>query len=75
VLEEDVHELPEHVVGGLDELLSDERIVDLRHQLPFGARLLERDRQAPARPRERQRPRRLGIGRLEGDRDVVGLGD
>ncbi len=73
VLEEHVHELPEHVVERLDQLLADEAVAGRRRELPLGAARAEADRQAAAAPRSGQRPRRLAavlVG-AEGDRDVV----
>ena len=38
MLEEDVHQLPQHVVERLDQLLADERVAARRLELPLGAR-------------------------------------
>ena len=53
VLEEDVHELPEHVVQRLCQLLAHERVVARRLEHPVGGAGLERDREAAARHRRR----------------------
>src|SRR6202011_2600191 len=74
MLEEDMHELPEHVVERLDQLLADVAVFARGLDLPFGAELREGDRQAAPLTRERDR-----AGGLEGlvcvgqerDRDVV----
>ena len=77
VLEEDVHELPEHVVGRLDQLLAHERVVGRRLELPLGAERREGHGQAAALAGQRHGlPELRAVGRLaEGDDDVVGLGD
>ena len=49
VLEEHVHELPQHVVGRLDQLLRDERVVGRRHELPLRADRREGDGEAARR--------------------------
>ena len=56
VLEEDVHELPQHVVERLHELLGDERVLGRRRERPLGRVALEGDRQAAALARQAQRP-------------------
>ena len=76
VLEEDVDRLPEHVVGGLDQLLADARVDRPRRQLPLrpGA-LLEGDRQAAALAGQRQPLAHLAaavLARAEGEDDVLG---
>jgi hypothetical protein len=48
MLEEHVHELPEHVVQGLDELLGDVVFACPRLELPVGADARKGDRQAAA---------------------------
>jgi hypothetical protein len=48
VLEEHVHELPQHVVQGLDQLLGDLRVLDPGVELPLGAGRSEGDGQAAA---------------------------
>ena len=60
VLEEDVRELPDDVVEGLDELLADVRIGRGRLDLPLRAERREGHRQRPARPRGGQRRRSSG---------------
>ena len=77
MLEEDVHELPEHVVGRLGQLLAHEGVGARRLELPLGA---ERAKATVRQPRSRASATRLrelrAVGRLaEGDDDVVGLGD
>ena len=69
VVEEHVHELPEHVVERLDELLADRCVLGRRFELPLRAHALERDGEAAEL-----------AGRLDGrggvperDRHVVGL--
>ena len=75
MLEEHVHQLPEHVVGRLDQLLADERIGARRLEHPLGAELREGDRQAAARAGRRHARLELALRRrlAEGDHDVVGL--
>jgi hypothetical protein len=75
MLEEHVHQLPEHVVGRLDELLADERVGARRLEHPLGAELREGDRQAASRAGRRDTRLELALrGRLaEGDHDVIGL--
>ena len=77
VLEEHVHELPEHVVGRLGQLLADEGIDDRRLELPLGAERREGHGEAAALAGQcHGLPELRAIGRLaEGDDDVVGLGD
>ena len=41
MVEEDVHQLPQHVVGGLGQLLADVRVGAGRDELPLGAGLAE----------------------------------
>ena len=67
VLEEHVHELPQHVVERLDQLLADERVGRRRLELPLGARSAQNatvrqprarasaSARAPPRPRPRRR--------------------
>ena len=55
VVEEHVHELPEHVVERLDQLLADRRVRRGRLELPLGPGALEGEREAAALARERQR--------------------
>ena len=52
MVEEDVHELPEHVVERLDELLADRRVGRRRLELPLGAGGREREREAAALARD-----------------------
>ena len=54
VLEEDVDQLPQQVVGGLDQLLAHARVGHGRLELPLRPRRLEGHRQAAARPRRRR---------------------
>ena len=79
VLEEDVDQLPEDVVGGLGQLLADRRVIAARRQLPLGAGPgLEGDRQAAALARLGEPGTDLLAARVEGaerDHDVVGLAD
>jgi hypothetical protein len=77
MLEEHVYQLPEHVIQRFDQLLSNERVVSRRLELPFGAGGGECERQTAALARERHRPRGLTaiLISAECDRDVVGLGD
>ncbi len=83
VLEEDVHELPEHVIERLHELLAHVRVGARRLELPLRAELREGDRQASARTRERDRASHFAgiLARLDehhhdvllaGDRDELG---
>ena len=76
VVEEDVHELPEHVVERLHELLADRGIANRRLELPLRAGGRERERQAAALPRESEGRGGLAavVARAEADRDVVRLG-
>ena len=73
VVEEDVDELPEHVVEGLDQLLADEGVVDVGDELPGGAAGGEGDRLAPALPGKGHRARGCGsrLARLERDHRVA----
>ncbi len=57
VVEEDVDQLPEHVVEGLDQLLADERVLRLRLEAPL-ARPRPRSRSSSRRARGRARARR-----------------
>src|SRR4051812_6007300 len=77
VLEEDVHELPEHVVGRLGQLLAHEGVGARRFELALGAERREGHREAAALARQRHGlPELWAVGRLaEGDDDVAGLGD
>ena len=77
MLEEDVDELPEHVVGRLGQLLAHEGVGARRLELPLGAERREGDGEAAALAGERQRLRELRpvAGLAEGDDDVAGLGD
>ena len=59
VLEEDVHELPQHVVGGLGQLLRDERVVGRRHEHPLGVDAARRRRSGS--PPAARRHRRLDL--------------
>ena len=73
VLEEHVHELPQHVVERLDQLLADVAGLGRRLELPLGAGRRERDRQA-SRARARASARAASPPILVGperDRDVV----
>ena len=47
MLEEHVDELPEDVVGGLDQLLADQRVGCRRVELPLGAQRREGHRERP----------------------------
>ena len=58
VLEEDVHQLPQHVVEGLDKLLADVAVIARGLELPLRAERRESDRQASAPAGERHRPER-----------------
>ena len=71
VVEEHVHELPQQVVGGLDQLLAHERVLARRVELPLGARGVEGHREAAAFAGQRHGGRGAGA---EGDGDVAGLG-
>jgi hypothetical protein len=71
MVEEHVHQLPEHVVERLDELLVNGRVSRRRLELPLGADRRERERQAAALPRDRER--RGDLAGAEADSDVVGL--
>ena len=67
VVEEHVHELPQHVVERLDELLADRRVLRGRHEGPLRRRVgCERERQGTALARRRKR-----LLLVEGDHDVV----
>ncbi len=76
VVEEDVHELPEHVVERLHQLLADRGVGSGRLELPLGAGGLEGQRQAAALAGDRERRRGLALvlAGPEGDHDVAGLG-
>ena len=79
VLEEDVDQLPEHVVGGLDQLLARRTGPRPRAAAPTRRRRRPRRRSSGSRARAPPRaprgpPRRPARG-PEGDHDVVGLGD
>ena len=73
MLEEDVDQLPQHVVERLDQLLADERVVARRLELPFRAGRRERDREAAARRARSRAPPRSRGRRPERDHDVVRL--
>ena len=73
MLEEHVHELPQHVIEGLDELLCDERVpVQHGHELPLGAHVRGGERQAAALTRDPQRSNRFCV-LPKGQRDVLRL--
>jgi hypothetical protein len=76
VVEEDVHELPEHVVERLHELLPDRRVARRRLELPLCPGSGEGQGQAAALAGHAERRGRLAavLGRTEPDRDVAGLG-
>ena len=74
MLEEHVHELPEHVVERLHELLAHRRVVARRSEHPLRAGSREADRQAAAGAGQRGGGRQL-LGAAEADRDVGRLGD
>ena len=70
VVEEDVHELPKHVVERLHEFLADRGVLARRLELPLRAGRRERERQAAALAREPERG--IGVG-AEADHDVARL--
>ena len=73
VLEEHVHELPQHVVERLDQLLARRTGPPggaNSHSAPTGAKAIVRQPRAPRAPARG----RLGHVGAEGDHDVVGLG-
>ncbi len=75
MLEEHVHELPQHVVGRLDQLLADVRIGDRRLELPLGAGAPEGDRQAPAHAGDLDRAGRLaGVALAAGVHVALAVG-
>ena len=78
MIEEDVHQLPKHVIERLDHLLGDKRVAARWLELPLGAPAREGDRQAAPLAADRQRvaclARRVVVDAI-GDRDVVGLRD
>jgi hypothetical protein len=67
-----VHELPQQVVGGLRDLLRHERVGAGRRELPLGRGAAEPDGQAAAVAGSGKRA--VGL-RLEGDDDVIALGE
>ena len=74
MLEEHVHELPQHVVERLDELLADVGIRARRLELPLGAdrrRTRSSGTRARARARPPERPRRRPRSVAERDHDVL----
>ncbi len=73
MIEEHVHELPQHVVERLDELLAHGRVAGRRVEPPLGLGGGERDREAAARTGQGQRPGGIAAVLVdsERDRDVV----
>jgi hypothetical protein len=74
MIEEDVDELPQDVVGGLDELLGDERIRRRGHQRHLGTERGEGDGERPGAARVGDRGCELGFPGAVAERhhDVVG---
>src|SRR5437870_4970638 len=77
VLEEDVDQLPQHVIERLNELLADVAIGDRGLDLPLRPARRERDRQAAPMPCQLKRSRRLAAILIDAkpDRNVGGPDD
>ena len=76
MVEEHVHQLPEHVVERFHQLLPDRGVRARRLELPLGSRRFESERQAATLAGHGQRGGGLPVivARAEADRDVVRLG-
>ncbi len=77
MLEEHVHELPQHVVQSLDQLLGNLGVLGRGNELPLGSGRGKGDGQAASPAGQRDRRRRLASVplRAEANRDVLGAGD
>ena len=77
VLEEDVHELPQHVVQGLDQLLADVRVGGRGHELVLGAGRGEGERETATPAPQLEGSRRLSpvVLHVERHHDVLGPGE
>ena len=77
MLEEHVHELPQHVIEGLDQLLGHLGVLGRGKELPLGSCRGKGHGQAAAAAGQRDRRRRLAPVPLsaEANRDVLRAGD
>ncbi len=76
VLEEHVHELPQHVVVGLGQLLANEGVLTGRRELPLRAgslRIGERQRTLVSCPGERAQQRWVLFLGAVGDHNITGI--